>query len=29
MYAKADLASTMCEVVAFFDGEDELHDVVE
>lgn len=29
MYAKADLASTMCEVVAFFDDEDELHDVVE
>ena len=29
MYAKADLGSTMCEVVAFFDDEDELHDVVE
>jgi hypothetical protein len=28
MYAKADLGST-CEVVAFFDDEDELHDVVE
>jgi hypothetical protein len=29
MYAKANLGSTMCEVVAFFDDEDELHDVVE
>jgi hypothetical protein len=29
MYAKADLCSTTCEVVAFFDDEDELHDVVE
>ena len=29
MYAKADLGSTICEVVAFFDDEDELHDVVE
>jgi hypothetical protein len=29
MYAKADLGSTTCEVVAFFDDEDELHNVVE
>ena len=29
MYAKADLGSTICEVVAFFDDEDELYDVVE
>jgi len=29
MYAKADLGSTTCEVVAFFDDEDELHSVVE
>ncbi len=29
LYAKADLGSTMCEVVAFFDDEDELQDVVE
>jgi hypothetical protein len=29
MYAKADLGSTMCEVVAFFDDENELHNVVE
>ncbi len=29
MYTKADLGSTICEVVACFDDEDELHDVVE
>ena len=29
MYAKADLGSTTCEVVAFFDDENELHNVVE
>ncbi len=29
MYAKADLGSTMCEIVALFDDENELHDVVE
>ena len=29
MYAKADLGPTTCEAVAFFDDENELHDVVE